>query len=111
VSLDARGTQRVQLRVLRRGEPTENGNVESFDGRCRDDCISEASIRGDSNSFLVRKTEPRADRAAILPISTRCAYTLPRLPVRLILNRVTFSGDRSVMNTRHSPSLWRNPLR
>ena len=33
--------ERVQLRFIRPGKPVENAYVESFNGRCRDECLNE----------------------------------------------------------------------
>jgi putative transposase len=34
-------SQNVQLRFIRPGKPVENAYVESFNGRCRDECLNE----------------------------------------------------------------------
>jgi len=40
--LDARAYRRgIALRFIRTGKPIENAYVESFNGRCRDECLNE----------------------------------------------------------------------
>jgi len=43
----------VELRLIKPGKPTQNGFIESFNGRFRDECLRKVRI---SRSFLPKLT-------------------------------------------------------